>query len=110
MKQCEDCKKEFDGRGSTCSACRVKRSRERKKGAELPIKPAPPKELTDSDKLFNDRYPGFYSFDKDSYERGCALCGEEFTTRLSLLRFCSPECQSQSMVVVANGSHKNYKY
>lgn len=109
MKQCDDCKKEFDGRGTTCSACRVRQSRERKKGADVPIRPVPPKELTGTDKLFNDAHPGYYIFSPESYDRACVLCGDKFTTSLELLKFCSPDCQKQVMVVIANGPHKNYK-
>lgn len=43
-----------------------------------------------------------------TWDRVCVRCGKDFTTPLSLMRFCSDMCKKEVMVVIANGPHPNY--
>lgn len=93
MKSCESCSKEFQGRGLVCSACRVKRSREKRQGADMPKNV---RELTSTDKLFNDWQPGYYIFSEKVEKRECFFCKKEFESSLPYLSFCSPRCKQAS--------------
>lgn len=52
-------------------------------------------ELTVTDKLFEIKRPNYYTFGKEVHKRECLKpdCKKKFTTRLKLLKFCSPEHQ-----------------
>lgn len=43
-----------------------------------------------------------------TWDRVCVKCGKDYTTRLSLMRFCSDACKADVYVVIANGPHPNY--
>lgn len=55
--------------------------------------------VTVTDALFESEYPGYYKFSDKVFSRGCILsnCGNKFTTRLQLLKFCSPEHMTQGL-------------
>jgi len=48
---------------------------------------------TPTDALFEAAKPGYYIFDGEVKERSCWRCGEAYTTRLDLNKFCSPACK-----------------
>lgn len=94
--KCLICDNEVEGRGKTCSAaCRVKLSRLSKKGDTPEIEtPVVEHKDTPTDLLFEESHPGYYKFDNEVYARDCFSCGEAFTTRLELTKFCSPDCKN----------------
>lgn len=85
--------------------------RERKKGSlgSVPImgqadRPFPANEtetvgagMTETDRLFEVYKPGYYVFGKAVRRVQCHQCHGKFETRMSLLRFCSPECQLEKL-------------
>ncbi len=43
-----------------------------------------------------------------TWDKVCVRCGKAFTTSLELMGFCSSDCKSEVMVVIAEGPHKDY--
>lgn len=76
----------------------MKASREKKRADDLPT--------PGSDEWYTYGTPE----DPDkTWDRNCVICGEKYTTNLSLKRFCSDECKKNVMIALANGPHKNFK-
>ncbi len=55
--------------------------------------PRPEVHRTRTDRLFEIRLPGYYIYGSEKKERACWKCGEAFTTRMELNKFCSPRCK-----------------
>lgn len=50
------------------------------------------KEMTATDKLFDQDRPEWYIFESGKmWERNCWKCGKKFTTQLEMNKFCSPQ-------------------
>ncbi len=49
--------------------------------------------MTRTDRLFETRLPNYYVYGSEKKERACWKCGEAFTTRMELNKFCSPKCK-----------------
>lgn len=101
--KCSVCETEFEAKRSDakyCSnACRLKAKRDTHKGAVTQVIPKsdPTNPLSDTDKLFDNSYPGYYRFGSETYERNCLTCETKFKTRLLLLKFCSPDCRGDGV-------------
>lgn len=133
--KCEWCSKDFQAQRSTarfCSAaCKLKFNRKQGIDKMLTDKnlpptiqaskiPIPPKkqevEIIPEPKLPPSGKPtppewyihGTRDNPNQTWDRVCVRCGEKYTTSLELMRFCSDQCKSEAMVVIANGPHKKY--
>lgn len=113
-KNCTFCGKPFVAKRSTakfCSgACKLKANRMVVNGGIL-VTPKPNQtpgevaadilnsptgediEYTPTDLLFEEYRPGYYKFGDEVYARSCLSCDKDFTTRLELTKFCSPDCK-----------------
>lgn len=58
--------------------------------------------LTKTDHIFEKRTPQWHNFSGVTSTRKCMICGDSFDTRLSLLKFCSPDCRDQVMILIAD--------
>jgi hypothetical protein len=50
---------------------------------------------TSTDALFHQYKPDWYLGEKESWSRRCWRCGERYSTRLELNKFCSPDCKNE---------------
>ncbi len=59
------------------------------------VTPGPRSEVhrTRTDRLFENRLPSYYIYGSEKKERVCWRCGDPFTTRMELNKFCSPKCK-----------------
>ncbi len=52
-------------------------------------------EMTATDKLFEEKKPGYWIWDSVVRGKECWMCGLKFETRLELNKFCSPKCKEE---------------
>ena len=68
-------------------------------------------EFTETDKSFDRAKPGYYIFEKemvkpwDKDEGRCLSCNKVFRTHLLLCRFCSRECQVETLKRLSTLAH-----
>lgn len=105
MNQCVMCFQDISDKSDKakyCSdKCRKSYIRGRKKG-EPDIYPdnnpdKPRTGLTRTDSVFEKENPNYYNYGEEIKERNCFTCGKDFTTRLALLKFCSPKCETKAL-------------
>lgn len=101
--KCSVCETEFEAKRADakyCSnSCKLKASRDTRKGSVTPINPKSDTDnpLSDTDKLFEESYPGYYRFSDKTQDRICGVCSKQFKTRLPLLKYCSPNCRGDAI-------------
>lgn len=103
MNTCLNCNDEVTDKQKYCSdRCRKAYTR-RTKAGQLPGQTDPvfnpdkakvsDLRLTRTDRLFEDSKPNYYQYPlEDARNDVCLECGKRFTTRMKLLRNCSPLC------------------
>lgn len=98
MNKCLICQEPISDKATFCSDAHRKAYSRKLKVGHLPeqVGQKPTRTLdfkpSRTDRLFEERNPGYYDFGDTDFERICTVCGRTFKTRLKLLRQCSPKC------------------
>lgn len=58
-------------------------------------------ELSKTDQLFENTKPGYYKYAGVLESRDCFNCNKRFSTRMTLLKCCSPSCQQSLLRALA---------
>lgn len=116
MNKCLYCDKEISDKAKYCSEAHRKAYQRRTQAGHQPGQNDPEfnpdtRDLSDlgltrTDAAFEAYKPNYYKFSDKVFTRKCialtnkkagTVCNKEFKTHLSLLKFCSPECQLRTL-------------